>query len=347
MNYYNEFDKKTAAWLRELIAQGYLPKGHVDDRSIVDVQPGDLAGYTQCHFFAGIGGWPYALQLAGWPTTKPVWTGSCPCQPFSVAGKGLGTKDARHLWPEMFRLIRECRPTTVFGEQVASKAGREWLGHLLADVESVGYAGAGSDLCSAGVGADHVRQRLFWVADSKHDGSYRANGLASIEDKYRSDGRLSLGDSNQTVWVADARYSGKRRRAESVVETLSTPTNGGGLGESDISGLEGPHRNGQSPSGVYSVHIKSDCGLLHAASGRRAQDDDSLTSEQPHQADARGGTTTVLCGDGKTRRLGSGITPVAHGIPARVVRLRGYGNAIDPRVASEFIGAFMDLEATA
>lgn len=328
MNYYNEFDKKTAAWLRELIAQGYLPKGHVDDRSIVDVQPGDLDGYTQCHFFAGIGGWPYALQLADWPTTKPVWTGSCPCQPFSVAGKGLGTKDARHLWPEMFRLIRECRPTTVFGEQVASKAGREWLGHLLADVESVGYAGAGSDLCSAGVGADHVRQRLFWVADSKHDGSYRANGLASIEDKYRSDGRLSLGDSNQTVGLADSTSNGLE----------------GGRGKDIRWRNEGIQARGNGP---WSGSAFGDSGLLHATSGRRAQDDDSLASEQPHQADARGGTTTVLCGDGKTRRLGSGITPVAHGIPARVVRLRGYGNAIDPRVASEFIGAFMDLEATA
>jgi DNA (cytosine-5)-methyltransferase 1 len=167
MNYYNEFDPKTAAWLRELIKAGAIPDGHVDERSIVDVQPGDLKGYTQCHFFAGIGGWSYALQLAGWPSDRPVWSGSCPCQPFSVAGKGLGTEDERHLWPVFAELIRQCQPPTVFGEQVASKAGRNWLAGVFADLEAMEYSRAGADLCAAGVGAPHIRQRLWWVANSK------------------------------------------------------------------------------------------------------------------------------------------------------------------------------------
>ena len=51
--YYNENDPRAAAWLRELIKDGLIPKGEVDERSIADVEPGDLAGYTQCHFFAG------------------------------------------------------------------------------------------------------------------------------------------------------------------------------------------------------------------------------------------------------------------------------------------------------
>ena len=126
MNYYNEFDPKAAAWLRQLIAAGLIPPGEVDTRSITDVSPNDLRPFMQCHFFAGIGGWPLALQLAGWPATRPVWTGSCPCQPFSSAGKQLGTADERHLWPVFANLIRECRPSVVFGEQVASAAGRAW-----------------------------------------------------------------------------------------------------------------------------------------------------------------------------------------------------------------------------
>ena len=56
----------------------------------------DIAGYTQCHFFAGIGIWSYALRLAGWPDDRQVWTGSCPCQPFSAAGKGEAFNDERH-----------------------------------------------------------------------------------------------------------------------------------------------------------------------------------------------------------------------------------------------------------
>lgn len=77
-HYYNEFDPKAAAWLRELIRAGLIPDGHVDTRSIAEVQPGDLAGFVQCHFFAGIGGWPLALMNTTrrrWPINarKPGW----------------------------------------------------------------------------------------------------------------------------------------------------------------------------------------------------------------------------------------------------------------------------------
>ena len=125
--YYNEFDPKAAAWLRELIAQGHIAPGDVDERSIEDVTPNDLRGYTQCHFFAGIGGWAYALDLAGWPRDKPVWTGSCPCQPFSSAGKGSGFDDQRHLWPAWFHLINQCRPSIIIGEQVASPSALRFM----------------------------------------------------------------------------------------------------------------------------------------------------------------------------------------------------------------------------
>jgi len=88
--YYNEIDPFAAQWLRNLIAAGHIAPGIVDERSIEDVIPEELEVYTQCHFFAGIGGWSYALRLAGWPDDKKVWTGSCPCQAFSNAGKGGG-----------------------------------------------------------------------------------------------------------------------------------------------------------------------------------------------------------------------------------------------------------------
>ena len=84
--YYNENNRFAAQWLRNLIAAGDIAPGDVDERSITEVRPDDLRGYTQCHFFAGIGGWSAALRLAGWPDDRPVWTGSCPCQPFSAAG---------------------------------------------------------------------------------------------------------------------------------------------------------------------------------------------------------------------------------------------------------------------
>jgi DNA (cytosine-5)-methyltransferase 1 len=189
--YYNEIDPKAAAWLRELIKAGHIAPGDVDERSIADVQPSDLKGYTQCHFFAGIGGWSYALRLAGWPDERPVWTGSCPCQPFSAAGKRGGTDDARHLWPEFYRLIGECRPSTVFGEQVASKDGLAWLDIVSADLERANYAIGAADMCAAGVGAPHIRQRLYFVADTT---SKRRQGRLAAGNEIESrSGRLFSG----------------------------------------------------------------------------------------------------------------------------------------------------------
>ena len=78
--YYNENNRFAAQWLRNLIAAGEIAPGDVDDRSITEVRPDDLRGYTQCHFFAGIGGWSAALRLADWPDDRPVWTGSCPSE---------------------------------------------------------------------------------------------------------------------------------------------------------------------------------------------------------------------------------------------------------------------------
>lgn len=169
VNYYNEIDPHAAAWLRELIKAGHIPAGDVDERSIEDVRPSDLAGYVQCHFFAGIGGWAYALDLAGWPRDRPVWTGSCPCQPFSAAGKGAGFEDERHLWPAWQHLIAQCQPAVVFGEQVEGAVRKGWLDRIASDMEGIGYAFGAAVLQASGVNAPHKRDRLWFVADAQWD----------------------------------------------------------------------------------------------------------------------------------------------------------------------------------
>ena len=165
MNFYNDNDPKVCAWLRELIAAGELPPGDVDCRSILEVKADEVREYEQCHFFAGIGGWPLALRWAGLEGVAGIWTGSCPCQQLSCAGRRKGHADERHLWPAFHDLIAQRRPAVVFGEQVASADGREWFAGVRADLEELGYACGGADLCAAGVGAPHIRQRLYWVAD--------------------------------------------------------------------------------------------------------------------------------------------------------------------------------------
>jgi DNA (cytosine-5)-methyltransferase 1 len=169
--YYNEIEPYAAQWLRNLIKAGHIADGEVDERSIINVRPTDLAGFTQCHFFAGIGGWSHALRLAGWPDDRPIWTGSCPCQPFSVAGKGAGVDDPRHLWPHFHRLITAVRPPVVMGEQVAGAAGYGWLDGVRADLEAEGYASWGADIPACAVDAPHIRSRLYWVASDVGDAS--------------------------------------------------------------------------------------------------------------------------------------------------------------------------------
>ena len=175
--FYNENNLYAAQWLRNLIDAGLIAPGIVDERDIRDISPTELTDYTQCHFFAGVGVWSLALRQAGWPDTRPVWTGSCPCQPFSAAGKGEGFTDERHLWPDWHHLIAECRPATVFGEQVASKDGLNWFDLVQADMEGTGYAIGATDLCAAGVGAPHIRQRLWFVSERlSHPNTIRQSG---------------------------------------------------------------------------------------------------------------------------------------------------------------------------
>jgi DNA (cytosine-5)-methyltransferase 1 len=215
--YYNEYDPKAAAWLRELIKQGQIANGVVDERSIEDVTPNELTDFTQCHFFAGIGVWSYALRRAGWDDDRPVWTGSCPCQPFSAAGKGAGFADERHLWPAFHHLISQCRPDIVLGEQVASKDGLNWLDLVHADLEATGYASGAVDLCAAGVGAPHIRQRLWWV------GTRLGNA-----DNAGLQGQRQLRDVNApSEWPTAGRYSATASLDGGMADTgRPSPTNG-------------------------------------------------------------------------------------------------------------------------
>ena len=206
--YYNEIDPYTAEWLRNLIALGQLPSGDVDERDIRDVAPDDLAGYGQCHFFAGIGGWPLALKLAGWPEDAEVWTGSCPCQPFSVAGAHRGADDERHLWPAFHRLIAERKPAMVSGEQVASKDGRGWLAGVRADLEALGYAVGAADLCAAGVGAPHIRQRLWWVANTMSARRAERGTITGKRSIAGDGGDRGMGDANSARHALGIRIIG-------------------------------------------------------------------------------------------------------------------------------------------
>lgn len=192
--YYNENDPFAAQWLRNLIAARLIAPGEVDERSIVDVRADDLKGFTQCHFFAGIGGWSYALRLAGWPDDRPVWTGSCPCPPFSSAARGRrsGFDDPRDFWPQWFNLISAITPRTVFGEQVAH--GSTWIDRTSTNLEAMGYEVGAAVLPAISVGKDHTRPRVYFVGHSDRDSepSLQINGEVARLCRDRGDAGIMV-----------------------------------------------------------------------------------------------------------------------------------------------------------
>jgi DNA (cytosine-5)-methyltransferase 1 len=187
--YYNEIEPYCVMWLFNLMQAKLIPYGDVDQRPIQEITPYDVEGYTQCHFFAGIAGWAYALRLAGWPDDCPVWTGSCPCQPFSVAGKHKGFADVRDLWPHWFRLIRECHPSSCLGEQVASAA--DWLARMRSDLEAVGYAVGCLPIQAACAGAAQYRDRYWFVAQREYAGRPCSGATTGSEAAADNAGRSS------------------------------------------------------------------------------------------------------------------------------------------------------------
>ena len=296
MNYYNENDKHAAAWLRQLIADGLLPDGHVDERSIEHVTPIELAGYRQCHFFAGIGGWSIALALSGWPSDAPVWTGSCPCQPFSNTGKSKGSADQRHLWPSFYWLVDQCRPAIVFGEQVATKLGRAWWAGVRTDLEIAGYETGAADLCAASVGAPHIRQRLYWLAYGS-------------SERFQELGLPTGCEAQQDSEVG--------RRGEA-----------GGLGLALGAGLERLDQHGIGGAEFKRTDQDAD-GSVAAPSGFNVQPFSDPWSE----------FEWTYCADGYHRRTKPGVLLLADGVPSRAPLIRGYGNAIVPALAAQFIKA--------
>ena len=356
--YYNEIDPYAAQWLRNLIEAGHITPGVVDERDIRDIRPDELTGYTRVHLFAGIGVWDYALKLAEWPEDREVWTGSAPCQPFSAAGKRGGFADERHLWPSWFWLIAQCRPSIIFGEQVANAL--DWLDLVSADLEGEGYTVRATDTCAAGFGAPHIRQRLWWVADAEGgDGRLPVFGRRSRKDRPQPVG------GGETCRVADYRGEGLAGWQEQPAREERSPTErssaAGRVADSQV-----PERRGQgSPdlegrgveevgrSGIVGGVADASCAERRAQpQGRGDVNDGPDTGRE--EAAGRHGMDSALggfwslcdwlpCRDGKARPVEPGTFPLAHGIANRVGRLRAYGNSLCAPAAEAFVMAYMAL----
>jgi DNA (cytosine-5)-methyltransferase 1 len=388
--YYNENNRYVAQQLRNLIANGDIAAGDVDERDIRDVRPDDLRGYIQCHFFAGIGGWSLALRLAGWPDDRPVWTGSCPCQPFSAAGAGLGFADERHLWPFWHWLIAQRRPAKIFGEQVASKDVEPWIDLVFTDLEATGYACGTNPFPSASVGAPHIRDRAYFVADADYarsqgrlgvhectpERSARASGVASVVAHDHGRATPSSNRFHDVEHNAQS-CSGSSLMAHTDVGACrqGNPIDGGRHPRGDAITRARPRGYVMSRE-LANAELSPGCTEHECEPGRRAESPTHIAKPRSVSEEHVAGPTNgfwrvadwLLCRDEKWRPVEPGTFPLVDGLPAgmgklstglrrlvevagldaaslkrakayRVGSLRGYGNAINPHQAAEFIKA--------
>jgi DNA (cytosine-5)-methyltransferase 1 len=336
--YYNEFDPKAAAWLRELIKDGQIAPGVVDERSVCDVRPDELIGYEQIHLFAGIGTWSYALRQAGWSDDRPVWTASLPCQPFSSAGSQRGFEDDRHLWPVVFDLIKECRPSCIIGEQSASKSALKWWDSVSNDLEAASYATAAVDMAAGGVGAYHQRHRLWWyatstLANSTSDRLIGSGAIRAIKERWQPEPQFTrqLQDGLEGSSAVCAMDNTNRERLEKSSQSISNKSeqftadlrgNFSAMGDTDgqlpTSNITGSGNNRDGSTGqISTTEDRSSCPPVWA------------------------NTHWLQCSDGKYRASDQDIYPLSGLVGMARGSIRGklerglaelFGSEIDPEI---------------
>lgn len=372
-NFYNEIDHLTAEWIRQLIQAQEIPPGTVDERDIRDITPNELRSFRQCHFFAGIAVWPYAFVRAGWDYARPVWSGSCPCQPFSASGKRGGFDDERHLWPFWAYLINECRPTEIVGEQVASKDGYAWLDLVQSDLEGMGYACGAVVSPSAGYGAPHERHRQYFGAKTVGvaHGS-RSQGWSGMPE--RAD-QFTIGSGSVVGELADAELEQRSRstsghnhkgRRDEEPSAFAGRDGVSIMADNECFGRIG-RRTGETSNEPGTIERSDGLRTVSALAdteryGRKeivlGPGGSGLGGQENHERSQSGSgyggkiippgpvngfwrdSDWISCRDERWRPIEPGTFPLAHGAAARVGRLRGYGNAINAEQAIAFVEAF-------
>ena len=361
--YYNEIEPFACHWLEHLMADGFIAEGHIDNRSIRDIQPEELEGYTQCHFFAGIGVWSYALRQAGWSDDRPIWTGSCPCQPFSQAGLHKGDQDDRHLWPDFHRLIKECRPSTIIGEMVSGKGGFQFIDLLQSSLEKENYSATAVGLGAHSVGTTHSqgfhkRQRLYWVAENLGHSAEIGRGRWSKECR---DYKWESGEGQQDFGNTTRNQSGRRGETVSMANANSERQEVKQENDNRQTKMDEPKR----PS-AHSTHNArhSDSISMANTNSQRSQGFGQKSEQQQHaqgrqnetghsstdsqhcgsddQDDSGWNYDLVWCRDQKWRPVECGTFPMAHATSNRIHILKALGNAIPADTAKIFIESYME-----
>lgn len=369
--YYNDLDPFACASIRRNIERGRLGAGLVDPRSIVEVQPADLAGFAICHFFAGIGGFELARLMAGWPDDRELWTGGFPCQDISCAGKGEGiTGERSGLWFEFVRLIRACRPARLLIENVPALRTRG-ADEVLDGLEGAGYAARPIVVGAHAVGAPHRRQRVWIICELADGDGNRFNGTLRDSGAMAGAMRQTEGAESEPARVAhptsigsslaDADDRGQQQPQGSLGGQRRRTGDGSASGladsECDGRGQHQPARESQRGTVVgrssqtdfpgwparpgEPQHEWEEPRLVYAKCAGRAR---------PHEARGEAIERESVAGpsgrEPGQRQPQPAMGAATPGLPRRLARwrrdsLKAVGNAIVPQVAAEIMAAWM------
>ena len=259
--------------------------------------------------------WPHVPNLGD--VTKVDWEhvervdlicGGYPCQPFSLAGARRGHDDPRHLWPHFANALRVLRPRYALLENVPGHLSLGF-GDVLGDLADLGYDAEWDCIPAAAVGAPHLRYRVFVVAH--HDGTSsngRSRGEAGRDEVHENVGVHARRSCDGTCAVPDTDRDGVREQQVGI----------GRRGGSSVAVVDGTHGN------VADTDSET----------RRATWSAGQTVFRPGSLQRFGRCSSGGWGDWPVE---PDVGRVAYGVPSRVDRLRGLGNAVVPQVA-EWIG---------
>jgi len=239
-----------------------------------------------------------------------IITGGYPCQPFSVAGRKKGEEDPRHLWPEYFRLVKELRPTWVIGENVSGhiKLG---LDTVISDLESEDYAVRPFSISASSIGANHQRERVWIVANSRRPRGPWSELREENENETRKENANQFKRSSSTSEINVANADSERlEKWESIrknFEQKQSTSIRTGSKNADVANAKriGQQRQGQS---------------FRSSSAEKNSDGQTGWSYDGGQG-AEGWWESE-----------PDVGRVAHGIPKRVDRLKSLGNSLVPQI---------------